>query len=94
VLSLSDVEDLYKVSYVPDQAFIVHLPSCDLEFKRTGKLYIANFNQILMKVFTCVPKFGRLKKPMNSSSVATSLPDKEIHLIHDENYARRPDMGI
>lgn len=47
VLRLSDVEDLYKVSYVPGQAFIVHLPSGDLEFKRTGKLYVANFQQLL-----------------------------------------------
>ncbi len=36
VLSLSDVEDMYKVSYIPGEAFIVHLPTCDLAFKQTG----------------------------------------------------------
>jgi hypothetical protein len=37
VLSLTDVEDIYKVSYVPGETFIVHLPTCDLAFKRAGK---------------------------------------------------------
>ncbi len=36
MLSLSDVEDLYKVSYVPDEVFVVHLPAYDLAFKKTG----------------------------------------------------------
>jgi hypothetical protein len=46
-LSLSDVEDMYKVTYVPCKVFIAHLPAGELEFKRTDKLYIANFNQVL-----------------------------------------------
>jgi hypothetical protein len=40
VLSLSDVEDFYRVTYVTGGAFILHLPSYDLAFKRTGKLYV------------------------------------------------------
>jgi len=47
VLSLSDVEDMYKVSIIPGEAFVIHLPTGDLAFKRTGKLYIANCWHIL-----------------------------------------------
>ena len=36
VLCLSDVEDMYRVTYVPGEAFVVHLHSYDLPFKRTG----------------------------------------------------------
>jgi len=36
VLCLSDVEDMYRVTYVPGEAFVIHLPSYDLPFKRTG----------------------------------------------------------
>jgi hypothetical protein len=56
VLSLSDVEDIYKVSYVPGEAFIVHLPAYDLVFKRTGKLYIADIRQVpsLHKVYSTI----------------------------------------
>jgi hypothetical protein len=46
VLSFSDIEDLYKVSYVPGEALIAHLPSYSLAFKRTGKLYVADCRQI------------------------------------------------
>ena len=41
------MEDMYKVTYVPCKVFIAHLPAGELEFKRTDKLYIANFNQVL-----------------------------------------------
>ena len=43
VLSFADVEDLYDVTYVRGESFVVHLPSRDLEFVRRGKLYVADF---------------------------------------------------
>jgi hypothetical protein len=47
VLSLAKVEDMYVVTYVPGQVFTIHLPGKDVEFKRRGKLYIANFDSLL-----------------------------------------------
>jgi hypothetical protein len=46
VLSLAEVEDLYRVTYVPGQAFIVHFPCKDIEFKHVGKLYVANLKSL------------------------------------------------
>jgi hypothetical protein len=43
VLSFSEVEDTYDITYIPCQAFVVHLPERDIVFKRRGKLYIADF---------------------------------------------------
>jgi hypothetical protein len=43
VLSFSEVEDTYDITYIPRQAFVVHLPERDIVFKRRGKLYIADF---------------------------------------------------
>jgi hypothetical protein len=43
VLSFTEVEELYDITYVLREAFIVHLPEKDIEFKRKGKLYVANF---------------------------------------------------
>jgi len=43
VLSFAKVEDLYNVTYVRGESFVVHLPSRDLEFVRHGKLYVADF---------------------------------------------------
>jgi uncharacterized protein YktA (UPF0223 family) len=43
VLSFAKVEELYDITYVPREAFIVHLLEQDLEFRRKGKLYVADF---------------------------------------------------
>jgi hypothetical protein len=44
VISLADVEDLYRVSYVPRQSYTVHMNDRDLTFERRGKLYVADFS--------------------------------------------------
>jgi hypothetical protein len=43
VLSFAEVEELYDIMYMPREAFIVHLPEQDLEFRRTEKLYVVDF---------------------------------------------------
>jgi hypothetical protein len=45
--SSADVEDMFPVTYVPGKAFMVHLPGRDLEFARTGKLYVVNLQMVL-----------------------------------------------
>jgi histidyl-tRNA synthetase len=42
VLSFADVEDLYEISYVQKEAFLVHMPTGDLVFNRHEKLYVAD----------------------------------------------------
>jgi hypothetical protein len=41
VLSFTDVEDLYEMSYVQKEAFVVHMSTGDLVFSRLDKLYVA-----------------------------------------------------
>jgi hypothetical protein len=43
VLSFADVEDMYDITYIRGESFIVHLPEKDLEFTRKGKLCVADF---------------------------------------------------
>jgi hypothetical protein len=43
VLCLADVEDLYAVTYVPQEYFLVRLPGRVVQFNRQGKLYIADW---------------------------------------------------
>jgi hypothetical protein len=43
VLSFADVKDLYDITYVRKQAFIVHMADRDLVFKRKQKLYVADW---------------------------------------------------
>ena len=44
ILSQSDVEEKYEITYVQGEKYIVHLPERDLEFKRRGKLYVADMS--------------------------------------------------
>jgi hypothetical protein len=45
VLSFTDLEDLYDISYVHKKAFVVHMPSGDLVFSRREKLYVAELEE-------------------------------------------------
>ena len=45
VLSFAKVEELYDITYVPREAFIVHLLEQDLEFQRKGKHNVADFTK-------------------------------------------------
>lgn len=50
VISFADVEDLYEISYVQKEAFVVHMPSGDLVFSRQEKLYVAKLYEVGEKV--------------------------------------------
>ena len=48
VLSFADVEDLYDITYVQKQAFIVHMGDRDLVFNKRDKLYVAEWGSECM----------------------------------------------
>jgi hypothetical protein len=96
---------LYRVTYVPGEAFIVHLPSYDLAFKRTGKLYVANCRQILTpyKVVhatvaknECIYTRSEIKKAKEAYEFlkCSGYPslDEAIHLFQDGNIFGLPEL--
>ena len=46
VLSFAEVEDFANITYIPKEGFLVHLPERDIMFRRTGKLFIAEWEDI------------------------------------------------
>jgi hypothetical protein len=46
VLSFADVEDLYEITYVQREAFVVHMLGKDLVFRRRDKLYVADWSDV------------------------------------------------
>jgi hypothetical protein len=42
VLSFTDVEDLYNITYIQKRAFIVHMGDRNIVFNRREKLYVAD----------------------------------------------------
>ena len=43
ILSPSEVEDRYAVTYLPQKCFIVHLPGHDMEFVRKDGMYSRSY---------------------------------------------------
>jgi hypothetical protein len=50
VLSFADVEDMYEITYIRGEAFIVHMGDRDLVFKRREKLYVADLQETEYRV--------------------------------------------
>jgi hypothetical protein len=61
-LSFADVEDLYDITHVQKQAFIVHMGDKDLVFSRREKLYVADWDSmgmvavIVKRMNSCIPR--------------------------------------
>ncbi len=45
LLCMADVEDLYAMTYVPQEYVMVHLPGPEIHFKRQGKWYVASWEE-------------------------------------------------
>jgi hypothetical protein len=105
VLSLAEVEDMYSVTYIPGQMFTVHLPGKDVEFKRTGKLYVANFYSLLhpkavlatvqdnedLYTHAEVHKAKEAYEFLKCSGYPS--PEEAIHLLQDGNMYGLPNFS-
>jgi hypothetical protein len=104
VLSLAEVEDMYRVTYKPGQAFVVHLPGREVEFKRVGKLYVANLRTLLKHdaVYTTVRENEDIytRAEVHKAKIAYEFlkcsgypsPEEAVHLIQDGNVFGLPDL--
>ncbi len=43
ILSFTEVEEVYPISYVPQEGFVVHMENRDVLSKRRGKMHVAGF---------------------------------------------------
>ena len=53
VVSFAEVEDRYKVLYLPREGFVVHLDDRDICFKRCGKLFVAEWYEVMTRTMVC-----------------------------------------
>jgi hypothetical protein len=107
ILCFADVKDKYKITYVPQHGFIVHMDDKDLEFRQEGKLDIADWGMISetdneADVFATVKdnEAEYTKQEVERAREAfafvknTGFPSKEeaIHLIKDGNIVDLPNL--
>ncbi len=96
---------MYAVTYILGQAFIVHLPGKDVEFKRVGKLYVTNLNSLLKSnaVFATVEENEEINTHSEVQKAKEAYeflkcsgypsPEEAVHLVQDGNVFGLPDLA-
>ncbi len=96
VLSFSEVEDMYQITYVPRESFTVHLPDRDIEFVRKGKMYVADWEDVRSVFATTVyTKAEELRAKRAYELLRTSgYPSmtEAMHLAEDGNISGMPAL--
>jgi hypothetical protein len=106
VLCFANVEDKYQVTYIPQEGFIVHMDHKDIEFRREGKLYIADWEEndyvdhgaVLATVKDNEAKYTKheVEKAKEAYEFIRNagFPSEEeaIHLIEDRNIVDLPNL--
>ena len=101
ILSLSQVEDHYLVTYVPQENFIIHLPTHDIIFHRQNGMYVADwadyrkvFSTTTMSMYTKVEE-SRAKQAYEFLCTS-GFPSagEAIHLLQDGNITGMPALTL
>jgi len=93
VLSFADIEDLYPITYQPQESFTVHLPERDIVFSRRDKLYVADFDVPTVAVTRAHTKAEEARAKAAYEIIHNcGYPSQAeaIHLIQDGNFTRMP----
>jgi hypothetical protein len=97
ILSCSEVEDAYDITYVPREAFIVHLPKRDITFERRGKLYITDFardSQVhVTKAYTKAEEERARQAYELIRNAGFPSYQEAVHLVEDGNIAHMPVLS-
>jgi hypothetical protein len=101
VLSSAEVEDKYRITYIPKEAFVVHLVDRDIVFHHRGKLYVAKWEDVsaiystareLESLYTKA-KVARAKVACEVlKNVRYPLLEEFIHLVEDGNIHELPGI--
>jgi hypothetical protein len=94
VLSFADVEDMYPITYEPQESFTVHLPDRDIVFSRRDKLHIADFDvERTVAVTRAYTKAEEARAKAAYEIIRNcGYPSQAeaIHLMQDGNFTHMP----
>ena len=103
ILSLSEVEEKYLVTYSPQENFIVHLPMTDIVFHRKGGMYIVDWSQYKNAFTTVNTDVGTYTKAEEARARQAyellrtcGYPSiqEAIHIIQDGNITDMPTLTV
>jgi hypothetical protein len=101
ILSLSEVEDRYLVTYEPQKNFIIHLPETDIVFNRKAGMYVADWSQY-KDIFTTTtnPIYTKTQEERAKQAYellrTSGFPSigEAIHLLQDGNITNLPNITV
>jgi hypothetical protein len=96
VLSFSDVEELYPITYEPFVGFTVHTPEGDILFKKKGKLHLADFAAYGHVMATQVYTKAEMARVHAVRDLIrnTEYPSYQevVNLLQDGNFSHLPNL--
>jgi len=96
VLSFSDVEELYPITYEPFVGFTVHTLVGDILFKKKGKLHIADFaaygNVLATQVYTKAEMARAHAVQELVRNAGYPSYQEVINLLQDGNFSHLPNL--
>ena len=77
ILSFAEIEDKYKISYLPREGFVVNLDDRDICFQRCGKLFVADWYDVMAasRVYAMAQETeaAYMKKEVSKAKTANEL---------------------
>jgi hypothetical protein len=92
-VSSADMEDLYTITYQPQESFTVHLPDRDIVFHRRNKLFVADFSLLVVTVMRVHTKAEEARAKEAYELIHNcGYPSyaEAVHLIKDGNFTHMP----
>jgi hypothetical protein len=88
ILSFAGIEDMYSITYQPQESFTVHLQDRNIIFYRRDKLYMTNFGLPVVAVMKALTKAvearSRAYEPIRNAGYPSYA--EVIYLIQDGNF--------
>ena len=96
ILSFSDVEELYPITYEPFVGFTVHTPEGDILFEKKGKLHVAEFatygNVLATQVYTKAEMARAHAVQELVRNAGYPSYQEVINLLQDGNFLHLPSL--
>jgi hypothetical protein len=96
ILSFSEVEELYRITYEPFVGFNIHTPVGDILFEKKGKLHVADFaaygNVLVTQVYTKAEMVRAHAVQELVRNAGYPSYQEFIYLLQDGNFSHLPNL--
>jgi hypothetical protein len=95
ILSFTEVEEVYPITYVPQEGFVVHMENRDILFKHRGKMHVADLSEFTVLATQAYTKgeIARAQQVMELVRTCGYPSYTELgYMLRDGNIANIPNL--